>query len=191
MTLSTLEQAQCDVWVLDAQAGDKSALDGLFRSFNPALVHYLACLGVPSADIDDVSQKAWLKVLSRIKKLNDPRAFRAWLFKSARWQHLDELKCFHQNAIAYDTEAVESCLAELPDANNATELMAAFEQVSSNARQILWLHYFSGLSVAEVAFILSCPQGTVKSRLSKAREQLRTVLTEQYITDQGACHATG
>jgi RNA polymerase sigma-70 factor (ECF subfamily) len=55
-------------------------------------------------------------------------------------------------------------------------LHAAIEQLPSLPRTVLGLHYRDGLSVAEIAAQLDCPEGTVKSHLNRGRNRLKTAL---------------
>jgi RNA polymerase sigma-70 factor (ECF subfamily) len=60
------------------------------------------------------------------------------------------------------------------------QVRQAISELHFNQRVVIVLHYLSGLSLEEIAEILDCPVGTVKSRLYYARENLRRRLGESY-----------
>ena len=57
------------------------------------------------------------------------------------------------------------------------------ERLPRDQRLVVTLYYYDGLTVAEMAQVLSLPQGTVKSRLSRGRERLRAMLREEGVYD--------
>ncbi|MBX6377813.1 MAG: sigma-70 family RNA polymerase sigma factor, partial [Clostridia bacterium] len=61
----------------------------------------------------------------------------------------------------------------------ATAVMSALGSLPPSARQVVVLHYYHGLSVAEIAAALGCAEGTVKSRLWRARARLAEALREE------------
>jgi RNA polymerase sigma-70 factor (ECF subfamily) len=56
------------------------------------------------------------------------------------------------------------------------------DQLPSLPRTVLGLHYFDGLTVAEIAELLDCPEGTVKSHLNRGRNRLKAALNNQEST---------
>jgi RNA polymerase sigma factor (sigma-70 family) len=68
------------------------------------------------------------------------------------------------------------------DADQLAILHAAMEQLPSLPRTVLGLHYFDGLTVAEIAELLDCPEGTVKSHLNRGRNRLKAALINQEST---------
>lgn len=174
--LARLEEA---LWVAEAQAGDADAFVRLLNRHEKPLLYYLRRL-VPNADDAlDLHQEVWLDAFRALKSLQVPEAFRAWLYriahhKAARFvrdgireeravETLVEARSEHSENdadVALDAEALHKALSILP----------------AHHREILVLHYLRDLTTHEVAAILDCPPGTVKSRLYHARIELRNIV---------------
>lgn len=58
---------------------------------------------------------------------------------------------------------------------------SAIEQLSEKYRTVIYLKYFSEFTVKEIAFVMNAPEGSVKAYLSRAREELKEILKEDYI----------
>ena len=81
-------------------------------------------------------------------------------------KHLTKDQYKYLDATEKETEHPEDFIA-------STEIRDAMDQLLDDLRKVLILHYFNDQSIKEIANILSIPEGTVKSRLSRAREQLK------------------
>ena len=69
-----------------------------------------------------------------------------------------------------------------PANSETTDLEAAFDRLPPASRTVLALMYLQDFSVGEMADVLSLPEGTVKSRLHHARQQLRQLMEKDYGT---------
>lgn len=134
------------------------------------------------ADAEDLYQITWEKVLKSIRRYNNEMPFDKWLFTICVNAHKDMVKSpFRKRIFRFDsTEDLELTLNSIPDkAIPRDELIAlqiAISKLNLDKRQVIALYYFKDYSTKEVAEILNIPEGTVKSRLSSAREQLRKEL---------------
>ena len=174
--LARLEEV---LWVTEAQAGDTDAFIRLVNRHEKPLLYYL-CRLVPSAeDALDLHQEVWLDAFRGLKSLQVPQAFRAWLYRIAH----HKAARFVRNGIRKE-RAVESLAeAQMETSESDTDfalgaeaLHKALEILSPPHREILVLHYLQDLTTQEVAAILDCPVGTVKSRLYHARLELRNIV---------------
>ena len=177
--LARLEEA---IWVSEAQAGDADAFVRLLNRHERPLLYYLRRF-VPNADDAlDVHQEVWLDAFRGLKSLQIPEAFRAWLYRIAH----HKAARFVRNEIRQ--EQVTASLAEARDESSAADaeialdaeaLHKALEILPPHHREILVLHYLRDLSTHEVAAVLGCPPGTVKSRLHHARIALRNIVEKK------------
>jgi RNA polymerase sigma-70 factor, ECF subfamily len=174
--LARLEEA---LWVNEAQAGDADAFVRLLKRHEKPLLYYLRRL-VPNADDAlDLHQAVWLDAFRGLKSLQVPEAFRAWLYRIAHHHAArfvrDEIR--EERVVESLTEARdEPSETDAEIALDAEALHKALEILPTRHREILVLHYLRDLSTQEVAAILDCPPGTVKSRLYHARLQLRNIV---------------
>ena len=173
--LARLEET---LWVTQAQAGDSDAFVRLLNRHEKPLLYYLRRLVPNSDDALDLHQEVWLDAFRGLKSLQVPEAFRAWLYriahhKAARFVR-DGIREEHfvESLVEGRTENSETG-ADI--ALDAEALHKALEILPTHHREILVLHYLRDLSTQEVAAVLNCPPGTVKSRLD-ARLELRNIV---------------
>jgi RNA polymerase sigma-70 factor (ECF subfamily) len=174
--LARLEEA---LWVSEAQAGDADAFARLLNRHEKPLLYYLRRL-VPNADDAlDLHQEVWLDAFRGLKSLQIPEAFRAWLYriahhKAARFVR-NEIRQEQVTASLVEAQG-ESSGADGDIALDAEALHKALEILPPHHREVLVLHYLRDLSTHEVAAVLDCLPGTVKSRLYHARIALRNIV---------------
>lgn len=123
---------------------------------------------------DDLVQEALARALSAARLPRDRRAFRAWMIKTMRNIHIDMMR---KNAVRreYEEDAARFFGGTPPPEVSPLERMLvrqAFEQISPEHREVLCMVDVLGLRYAEAAEVLGIPQGTVMSRVSRARAKL-------------------
>jgi RNA polymerase sigma-70 factor (ECF subfamily) len=174
--LARLEEA---LWVTDAQAGDADAFVRLVTRHEKPLLYYLRRL-VPNADDAlDLHQEVWLDAFRGLKSLQVPEAFRGWLYRIAHHKAARFVRDGIREERAVESLVEDSSKHPENDAEialDAEALHQALQILPAQHREILILHYLQDLSTQELATILDCPPGTVKSRLYHARLQLRNIV---------------
>lgn len=134
---------------------------------------YRLALGIlgNKQDAEDALSETIIKAYEHLASLRDEAKFKSWIMailvnvsknmlsKNRRVQLVDDITIFE--------EAAQECQNDLWDS-----VMDLGEQ----HRQIIILYYYDGFSTKEIAKILKIPEGTVKSRLSRARENLKEIL---------------
>lgn len=166
-----------DYLVVAAQSGDGAALNHLVRRWHRRLVAHAWRLTGRQDAAEEVAQTAWIEIMRGLPKLRDERAFRAWAYRIVTRHSAKRVGKFIAERAAIDslsaeTEA-EGC-ETTPNGIDATRLHRAIAILSPAHRAAVALHYFEGLSVAEVAVALETPSGTIKTRLMHARNRLRS-----------------
>lgn len=135
------------------------------------------------ADAEDLAQEALVRAFERRNTLREPDRMRGWLLATARNLHLNRVRDEKPHLLVLSTGAAlereagdleaEILHELLPD-----ELHLALRQLPEDQSTALWLRAVEGLSYEELAEAMGCPVGTVRSRLSRARqamlEQLET-----------------
>lgn len=169
--------------VVMLQNDSEEAFNLLYQRY-VKLVYYIAFrICKNDADSQDIVQETFLQVKRMIQNLKNPSLFKFWL------NQITISKCknlFRKNKyVTYDDEhyeaknnLVETREDVLPEAilkfNSDKEVLDAFiDELPQGQREVVILHYLEQFSVEETAAILELPQGTVKSRLSYARNTLR------------------
>ena len=167
--------------VLDAliavrcQLGERPAFDDLIRRWaQPLRNHVLRVVGDPNV-ADDLVQDIWLGILQGIGRLQDPTRLRPWLFGIAHRRLMDRLRERYAAPVA-SADALEELVDDQPSPDfdlEARDLQAGIAALPAAEREALGLFHLQGLSLVEIAEALAVPVGTVKSRLFRARRQLR------------------
>jgi len=169
-----MQQAQLDLLVLEAQNGNTKAFECLFEYFHPQLLSFANNLSGNPALAKDAVQDVWISISRRLRTLNDPRAFKGWIFRALRWRVLDLVKAKSNQYQEINEEDASEALDE--SEIQKRELKRAIDSLSKRERTVVYLFYMAELSVSEVALVLEIPSGTVKSRLSAARSSLQKLL---------------
>jgi len=173
-----MRQAEHDLRVLEAQAGSRQALDWLVAHHHNDVVRYAYSLCSDLALSRDAVQEAWLTITRRLRRLDDPRAFRSWLYHAVRWRALDAVRQRQRRA---ETPIDPLCESEMatPAEHHDERLLAlreALVALPELEHETLELFYGRGLALVEIAHVQEVPVGTVKSRLHRARRQLKDTL---------------
>jgi RNA polymerase sigma-70 factor, ECF subfamily len=127
----------------------------------------------------DVLQEVWLKTFRAIGRLAEPRRLRPWLYQLARGLAIDRVRKERAESRREEEHAADPAVwTEEPtfSAEEADAVHRALDTLDLKHREVLILHFLEDLSVGEVAAIINCPEGTVKSRLYHAKRALRVAL---------------
>lgn len=169
----------------------KEALKGNDASFGDLVRHYekfvfnVAFSFMSNYDDSfDVAQESFIKAWEKLSLFKGEAAFSTWLYRITANTAKDALA--QRNKRWSEAEADETLTSdqETPEEKtvreeNARELKAALDTLDPDMRQIVILRELEELSYSEISDILGIEMGTVKSRLSRAREKLREILREQ------------
>jgi RNA polymerase sigma-70 factor (ECF subfamily) len=166
-----------DIELLAAwRGGDSSAGNALLRRHFAALHRFFA--HKLDDGIEDLIQRTFLAIARSKDAVRDGSSFRAYMFKVGRnelYRHLRERRR-DRDAIDFGSVSVAE-LGTSPTGgvarnNERAQLLAALRSIPLDLQIVLELHYWEELTTDELAAALAVPQGTVKSMLRRAREQI-------------------
>ncbi len=170
-----LSNIENQLLVMAAQSGSAEALEKLVRLWQKKLWQYVFRLTCDAHGAWDITQQCWLEIIKGLRKLNDPACFKAWAYRIATNKSIDWLKRkSKEKHISLDSVAIER-----RGKNDDLRVKELVQKLKYDSRAVLNLHYFEQLSISEISIALNIPQGTVKSRLFKARGELKR-LWEKY-----------
>jgi len=168
-----------------SQAGETAAIEGLLGCYE-GLIYNLAHRYFGSqAEAADAAQEAMVKIYRRIGEFKGHSAFKTWVYRVTTNVCLDTLRKHRIEPLSLDdsdedgrpTLQVPSGGVDPENALEQEELREILTQLlttlAEDHRVILVLRDLEGLAYEEIAGILGCSLGTVKSRLARAREALR------------------
>jgi RNA polymerase sigma-70 factor (ECF subfamily) len=168
--------------VYAARVGDTAAFDALFYRYRDGIFRLgLAITKDPSA-AEEIVVDAFARAHRALARLEPDDSLRPWLYRVAvnlsynrRPRKNIVLSSLDDAAdLALANEESPSSLAE--QAEQRRLVLAAVDLLGPKHRVVVVLHYLNGLNLAEIAEVMDCPVGTVKSRLHYALRRLRTHL---------------
>lgn len=166
--------------VMRCQAGDDRAFARLMALYGPRSLTYLQ--GLVGDAAEDVQQEVWLTIYRNIATVANPAAFRTWLYRTTRNRALDYLrKDKRERELIADAQTPEADVAVLDvDEPRWTDVMLdALDDLGAAHREVILLRYGDDMSYAEIALVLGCSIGTVRSRLHYARQRLQQLVIQE------------
>ncbi|UCG56308.1 MAG: RNA polymerase sigma factor [Phycisphaerales bacterium] len=175
----TKDQLIDEILVMDCQSGRVKAMEVLVSRWQKRLWRYAYRLTGDSGAAWDVTQESWLSIIRGIRRLNDPARFKAWVYRIVTNKVNDWIrKSKALPRCEAGTIDQEQTVQEQVRSDSTSDLHIIMRRLPAQHRTILSLYHLEGLGIAEVARVLQIPTGTVKSRLHKARRQLKKLWQE-------------
>jgi RNA polymerase sigma-70 factor (ECF subfamily) len=178
----TAEAIYQELLTLRCRRGEKAALEELVRTWEPRLLYFIRRLVDEEQDAWDVLQQTWLRVLSGIGALREPRSLGPWLYRVARhaaFNHGQVRATYRRFLKDYQAAAPGGEAPDRDGFETAEQLHHGLVQLPVPHREVLSLFFLEDFSIDEIAQILEVPSGTVKSRLHHAKKALRAVLGKE------------
>lgn len=167
---------------------DPEVLDSLIEQHQHRLFRYLVHLTADRQLAEDFFQETWVRVLERGHQYDGKWKFEAWLFAIARnlvldWhrrkkpQSLDALTAADDSAFDVKDEHSATPLQEVLSSERHSGVHATLGKLPAVYREVLLLRFQEELQLEEIAAVLATPLSTVKSRLYRGLEAMRTAIT--------------
>ena len=189
--------------VVELQAGSETAFDWLVTHYHGPVYNLILGMLGDGADAADGAQEVFLKAFRGIRGFRQGSSLKTWLYRIAIREALNHRRWFKrhlQKNISIDTESEEghahidvedlgaSPFEQLAMREVQLAVHGALHQIPEVFRSAVILRDLEGLSYEEVAEVLECSIGTVKSRILRGRRALREIL-EPLLCDRDAQHA--
>lgn len=179
------EQLTDQMLVEKVQKGDQKAFNLLVIKYQHKVAG-LVSRYVPQADVPDVAQESFIKAYRAIGSFRGDSAFYTWLYRIAVNTAKNYLVAQDRRPPASDLEASDAenfeTASALKEISNPENLMLSeelkkvvfrtIESLPEDLRMAITLRELDGLSYEEIAEIMDCPVGTVRSRIFRAREAI-------------------
>ena len=176
-----------------ARRGDLDAYDGLVRRYQERIYATIYHMTSNHEDANDLAQESFIKAFQALKTFKGGSSFYTWLYRIAVNKTINFLKQrknrnhMSLNDLDFNAEHDPDLVALISDKTPRREaglaelqekLNAAMLKLSEPHRLVVVLHDVQGLSHDEIAKIMDCNIGTVRSRLFYARQQLQGFLSD-------------
>jgi len=168
-----------------ATQGNAAAFGEFYERYNAPIYNYLLRLIHEPAPAEDLLQDVFVAVWQRAGRFRGHSSVKTWLFRIAHNQAVSWLRHNSKERSSHQT-AVEMP-ASIPAAESTPEVQIiaqwqteqiteALNQLSEKHRAVIELTFVHNFSQKEIAVIMKCPVGTVKSRMNYARQHLSKIL---------------
>ena len=181
------------VLVRRAQRGDLAAYDELIRRYQERIYATVYHMTSNHEDANDLTQETFIKAYNALKSFKGDSSFYTWIYRIAVNKTINFLKQRKNRShlslddldfnaehdpdlvalVSEKTPRREAGLAELQE-----KLNAAMQKLSEPHRLVITLHDVQGMAHEEIAQIMDCNVGTVRSRLFYARQQMQAELSD-------------
>ncbi len=185
VTDSSLDQQSDDVLITLFQSGEEGAFRFLVERYSQRVRNLIYSIFNESSIVDDIAQEVFIRVYEALPRFRFESSFYTWLYRITVNKSRDELRkkrarrffSLHSMLNASNAE-LQSKIRVFPEDGSAKELVnKGLQQLPEKFRIPIILKDIDGLSYEEMAEIMQCEVGTVKSRLSRARAMMRKILT--------------
>lgn len=178
-------------WVRRAQAGDLQAFEQLFDQYQRGIYNVIYQMVRSEADAADLTQDVFVRAWKALPRLDAPEAFTSWIYRIAtnlsrnwirdntrvRKESLDQPIGDDDDGGTREIADTRGNPAELVQTQAVQDVVRnAISGLSDDHRTVVTLHHLEGMPVEEIAKVMHCSVGTVKSRLSRARDALKRKL---------------
>lgn len=172
------DRIQFEWLALRCQADDPNAFADLIAVMEKPLLYYATSLTGNQDRALDVLQDVWLKVVRGIRKLKDPGSLRPWLYAITHGVAVDRIRRDYKRDKAEQAQLDDAFTTDEPSFNkeDAAAIHDALSRLGVKHREVLVLHFLQDLSILEIAGVVGCSEGTVKSRIHYAKRQLKQFL---------------
>ncbi len=171
-----------EILVQQLKEGKREAFDMLYEKYKNLAIRTAYLITGNLSDSEDIVQETFVKVYLHIAELKNDSGFKPWMMqilvrtayrtgkKNSREIPDDDMEGRMEN------QTVISPLGQMMKREEAEMISGAVASLPVKQRTVVVLYYYNELSVTEIAALLGCREGTVKSRLHTARKCLKGVL---------------
>lgn len=171
-------------WIQQVAQGDERAFEKLFRSYAPRIFRYAMMHLNDQTKAEEVVQETMLAVWKGAKNFAGRSQVSSWILGIARNKALDHIRARRREPESLEEKNVDRRVSAQPTPDQIAHkeaqnelLRRALAKLAPEHREVILLAFYNDLSYSEIAQMLHCPEGTVKSRVYYAKEQLKKLLS--------------
>lgn len=184
-----------ELWLVEqSRKGDVDAFEELIKDYKKVAYNIALRVLRNVEDAEDASQEALIKVFKNIQNFNMQSTFKVWMYRIVVNTCLDFKRKKSINAVSIDESidlgGINEVHREIADDSSNPDAMVeknfnskivndSLNKLDDDYKTIIVLRDIQGFTYSEIAEILSCNLGTVKSRLNRARKSLKEILENE------------
>lgn len=166
--------------------GDQIAFERFFNAYQPRLMAFLLTNRITLDDAYEIVNQVMYEIWQHSRRFDHRSKLTTWIYGITRHKLIDKIRQISrqdglldhytnmQGQLDYPDTSAEEHVEHEEDTFLVT---TALKQLNTEQRHLIYFTYYLELGTAEVAHILGCPRGTVKSRLYKAKQALKAILS--------------
>ena len=160
--------------------GNESAFNELYKRYSNRILYFMfKMLHQDEAKAQDLTQDIFIKLIEAVDRFDTSKSFKTWIFTIAANHCKNHFR--QQNKQAVDHKPAENLQAFMEDLHDKNLLQSSLnteiDKLSSPYKETFLLRYSQDMKLKEIAEIMDCPLGTIKSRLNHATKELSRNLT--------------
>lgn len=166
------------------KAGDKTAFDALYEKYKNILLRMAYLVSGQMSEAEDIVQETFVKCYLHIGELKRDEGFKSWLFQILYRTAYRQIKKHKREILREDigiqadaTDGITS-LDRIIRTETERQVSNAVKKLDFKHRTVVVMFYYNEMSTKEIAEVLGCTEGTVKSRLFHARKKLKRSLCD-------------
>jgi RNA polymerase sigma-70 factor (ECF subfamily) len=171
--------------IRDVLAGRVERFEVLVRRYQRLVATAALRMGTPRDEVEDVTSDVFYKVYKSLGRYRPEHALSTWLYRIAINAALDRKRSTRHESRMEElspslADGRPSLESQATDLERSRLLQEALERIPGHYRSPLVLAHLEGMPLEEIARVLDLPEGTVKSRLFRARAMLKDIIRRHY-----------
>lgn len=164
-----------------ARAGDLKAFEHILFFYEKAVYNYCLRILKNTQNAKDITQETFIKVYLHRKEIDPEKNLKTWIFTIATNTAYDFLRA-RKRKLEVDIDKQDETFpfpqTYYPEEGTALDVERALERINIEYKKALLLFYQQGFEYKEIAEILEIPINTVKTHISRGKEQLKEILKD-------------
>jgi len=165
--------------ILQYRAGDASVLPTLVRRYHKIFCEKAYWITKDKESAKDIAQESWITIIDKLETLKNIDRFRSWAFRIVYTKAIDAVKQRikkNKDLQSVRILSIDTSSSEVERNLAQKKLLKAIQELPKEKQDIIRLFYAEEYSIVDISSFLKIPIGTVKSRLFKAREKLKSTI---------------
>jgi RNA polymerase sigma-70 factor (ECF subfamily) len=166
-------------------SGQKEYYQQLIERYQNKIYNYVHKILQNRTEAEDITQETFIKAYFALKSFKKEFKFSTWLYKIATnlcWNFLKKNKTINlENSIFERFESQDkSAIEKIEKEDESSVIHESIKKLLPKYRIVITLFYFDGLSLKEISRVLNLPEGTIKTHLYRAKNNLKEIIEEAY-----------